>query len=315
MPDRVGGIKMDERIKLGLVGLGSICRKAYMPVLSKETKWTLVGGYARTKERRDDFEREYRVKAYESLTALSEDVDAVIINASTDSHFTLAKFFLEKGIHVMIDKPLAPTVEECERLVFYSVHHQAKLMVNFNRRFAPLYQAVKDEITPTSLIRIVKNRCGRIGPEDALFTLNDDYIHLVDTARWLVDGKLIMEDGNIEVNGDNQLIYAKHRFVSPEGLQVETLLHRDSGKTLELMELVKEGKTVRVIDLATMETDVMNETRIKSPSQWDTVEKVKGFSDAIDAFSDAILLNHEMPSSGMEALATQRVMDSLLRGI
>ena len=64
-----------------------------------------------------------------------------------------------------------------------------------------------------------------------------------------------------------------------------------------------------------METDVKNETRIKSPSQWDTVEKVKGFSDAIDAFSDAILLNKEMPSSGMEALATQRVMDSLLRGI
>ncbi len=156
----------------------------------------------------DDFEREYRVKAYESLTALSEDVDAVIINASTDSHFTLAKFFLEKGIHVMIDKPLHLTVEECED-GFTPVHHQAKLMVNFNRRFAPLYQAVKDEITPTSLIRIVAEPLRPHRTRRCPFTLNDDYIHLVDTARWLVDGKLIMEDGNIEVNGDNQLIYAK----------------------------------------------------------------------------------------------------------
>lgn len=306
---------MEERIKLGLIGLGSICKKAYMPVLKKETKWELVGGYSRTPEKRDAFEKEYRVKAFESLSELADAVDAVIINASTDSHFPLAKFFLEKGIHVLIDKPLAPTVEECERLVFYSVHHQAKLMVNFNRRFAPLYQLLKEEITPTSLIRIVKNRCGRVGPQDALFTLNDDYIHLVDTARWLVDGKLIMEDGNIEVNSENQLIYAKHRFISPEGLQVETLLHRDSGKTLELLELVKEGKTMRVIDLATLETDEKNETRIKSPSQWDTVEKVKGFENAIEAFADALLSNAEMTSSGMEALATQRIMDSLVRGL
>lgn len=306
---------MENRLRIGLVGLGSIAKKAYMPVLSKEDRWVLMGGYSRTKENRDAFQRLYGVPAYDTLAQLAEDCDAVIINASTDAHFTLAKFFLEKGIHVLMDKPLAPTVEECERLVFDSVHSQAKLMVNFNRRFAPLYQLLKKELTPTSLLRIVKNRAHRVGPQEAPFTINDDYIHLVDTARWMVDGKLIMEDGHIAVNSQNQLLYANHRFSSPEGIRIETLLHRDAGKTMESIELIKEGKTLRVLDLATLEIQENDETRIKTPSQWDTVEKVKGFEEAIYAFVTAVQEDKEVPSSGMDALATQRIMDALIRGL
>ncbi|HBT19029.1 MAG TPA: virulence factor MviM [Clostridiaceae bacterium] len=306
---------MENRLRIGLVGLGSITKKAYMPVLSKEDRWVLVGGYSRTKENREAFQRLYGVPAYDTLAQLAEDCEAVIINASTDAHFALAKFFLEKGIHVLMDKPLAPTVEECERLVFDSVHSQAKLMVNFNRRFAPLYKLLKEELTPTSLLRIVKNRAHRVGPQEAAFTINDDYIHLVDTARWMVDGKLIMEDGHIVVNNQNQLLYANHRFSSPEGIRIETLLHRDAGKTMESIELIKEGKTLRVLDLATLEVQENDETRIKSPSQWDTVEKVKGFEEAIYTFVTAVQEDKAVPSSGMDALATQRIMDALIRSL
>ena len=306
---------MDGRVRLGLVGLGNIAKKAYMPVLVKEKDWTLAGCYSRTKENREAFSKEYRVKAYDSLEELSKNIDAVIINASTDSHYGLAKFFLEKGIHVKIDKPLAPTVEECEKLVFASVNNQAKLMVTFNRRFAPLYEKLKKEVTSTSIIRIIKNRSNRIGPEDAKFTINDDYIHLVDTARWLFDGKLIMVDGDVVVNRENQLIYANHSYRSPDGVRIETLLHRDAGKTVEIIEILNEGKALWVIDLATLEIDEDNETRITSPSQWGTVEETKGFEGAINHFINCVFLDEEPRSSGMEALATQRVIDSIIRSI
>ncbi len=306
---------MDGRVKLGLVGLGNIAIKAYMPVLVKEKDWILSGCYSRTKEHREEFGKEYRVKAYDSVEELAKNVDAVIINASTESHFGLAKFFLDLGIHVMIDKPLAPTVDECEKLVFSSVNNQAKLMVTFNRRFAPLYELLKKEITSTSLIRIIKNRSGRVGPEDAKFTINDDYIHLVDTARWFFDGKLIMMDGDVEVNRENHLIYANHCFRSPDGVKIETLLHRDAGKTVEIIEIITEGKTIRVTDLATLEIEENNETRIISPSQWGTVETTKGFEGAIHHFIHCVFLDEEPRSSGMDALATQRVIDSIIRSI
>ena len=304
---------MEGKVRIGLVGLGSICRKAYMPVLTREKDWTLSGCYSRTEEKRKAFAEEFRVKEYDSLEELSKNVDAVIINASTSSHFELAKFFLDKGIHVLMDKPLASTVEECEKLVFSSVHNKAKLMVTFNRRFAPLYRMLKDNITSTSLIRIVKNRASRIGPENAEFTINDDYIHLVDTARWFFDGKLIMVDGSMAINGENHLIYANHYYSSPEGCRIETLLHRDSGKTVEIIEVINEGKTLRVTDLATLEIEENNEKRTITPSQWATVEKTKGFEDAISHFISAVILDHEPESSGMDALATQRVIESIIR--
>ena len=304
---------MDGKLRIGLIGLGSIAKKAYMPVLSVEKDWVLAGCYSRTPENRKAFAEEYRIKEYESLEEISQNVDAVIINASTESHFELAKFFLEKGIHVLMDKPLASSVEECERLVFFSVHNKAKLMVTFNRRFAPLYKMIRDNITSTSLIRIIKNRASRIGPENAEFTITDDYIHLVDTARWFFDGKLIIVDGNIAVNSDDQLIYANHYYNSPEGCKIETLLHRDSGKTVEIIEVINEGKTLRVIDLATVEIEENNEKRIITPSQWETVEKTKGFEDAIKHFVSSVITDTEPESSGMDALATQRVIESIIR--
>lgn len=304
---------MDGKVKIGLIGLGSIARKAYMPVLLRERDWVLSGCYSRTPEKRKAFAEEYRIKEYESLEALSEQVDAVIINSSTESHFELARFFLEKGIHVLIDKPLASSVDECEKLVFASVHNKAKLMVTFNRRFAPLYKMLKDNITSTSLIRIVKNRSSRIGPQSSEFTINDDYIHLVDTARWFFDGKLIMVDGTVAVNSDDHLIYANHYYSSPEGCKIETLLHRDAGKTVEIIEVITEGKTLRVTDLATLEIEENNEKTTISPSQWDTVEKTKGFEDAIVHFVSAIITDQEPESSGMDALATQRVIESIVR--
>ena len=58
---------MDGKVKIGLIGLGSICRKAYMPVLARERDWSLAGCYSRTPENRKAFADEYRIKEFESL--------------------------------------------------------------------------------------------------------------------------------------------------------------------------------------------------------------------------------------------------------
>lgn len=304
---------MEGKVRLGLVGLGSIASKAYMPVLTRETDWTLTGCYARTPEKRAAFSAIHGVPAMDSLEALAEVADAVVVNTSTESHHEVAAFFLDRGIHVLIDKPLTATLKEAEDLVFRSVHHQALLMVSFNRRFVPLYQKVKEAVTPHALVRIVKNRDRRVGPQSADFTLQDDYIHLVDTARWLVQGKLILEDGDIHVNADNQLVYANHRFRSPDGVRVETLLHRNAGRTQETLEIITEGRTLRVRDLATLEVEAEDTLTITAPSQWATVEKTKGFEGVIQHFTRCVVLKEEPRSSGMEALATQRLIDSIIR--
>ncbi|MBD8521130.1 hypothetical protein IAI09_09730 [Lysinibacillus fusiformis] len=57
----------------------------------------------------------------------------------------------------------------------------------------------------------------------------DDYLHLVDTVRWLCDGDLSVQYGNIHTNGENQLLYAQHTYESPRNITFTTAMHRKAG--------------------------------------------------------------------------------------
>lgn len=303
---------MNHKIKVGLVGIGSINEKAYMPVLVKEDNWEIIGAYSRTEKNRNEFENKYNIKAFDTLESLSDEIEAVIINTPTDSHFELAKFFLDKGVHVLVDKPLANTLKEAEELVFHSVHNKKALMVMFNRRYAPNYKILKDSLTSTSIIRIVKHRANRLGPQDAVFTLKDDYIHLIDTALWLFDGNLILSDGKVVVDNKNQLVIANHHFKTKSGAKIETLLHRNTGITKEYIEIINEGQIINVIDFGTIKEEKEEKEIITYPGQWDTVEKTKGFEDGINEFFKSIKNNNEDKHQGKEALKTQRLIDFII---
>ena len=302
---------MNQKIKVGLVGIGAINAKAYMPVLVKEDNWEIVGAYSRSEKNRYKFQNRYNIKAYDSLESLSKNIEAVIINTPTESHHELSKYFLNKGIHVLVDKPLANSLKEAEDLVFHSVHNKKNLMVMFNRRYAPNYKMLKDNLTSSSIIRIVKHRSNRIGPEDSTFTLKDDYIHLIDTALWFFDGNLIFSDGNIVLDNKNQLVLANHHFKTKIGAKIETILHRNTGITKEYIEIINEGQIITVTDFGRIVEEKDGKEIMTYPTQWDTVEKTKGFEDGIKEFFKSIK-NKELKHQGKEALKTQRLIDFII---
>ncbi len=92
---------------------------------------------------------------------------------------------LQAGVHVYVDKPLAETREQSEQLIELADKQHLALMVGFNRRFAPLYQQLKQQASSPVSLRMEKHRLSSIGPHDLGFTLLDDYLHVVDTALWL----------------------------------------------------------------------------------------------------------------------------------
>ncbi len=81
-------------------------------------------------------------------------------------------------------------MEQAEQLVELSEKYNRKLMVGFNRRFVPMYVAAKEQANDISWIRIEKHRTNKVGPYTYDFTMLDDYLHIVDTARWLANDDL-----------------------------------------------------------------------------------------------------------------------------
>lgn len=78
---------------------------------------------------------------------------------------------LKRGRHVYVDKPLAATLEQAEALLTLAARLQRILMVGFNRRFAPLYQRLKQDMQHVASLRMDKHRSDSVGPQDVRFTL------------------------------------------------------------------------------------------------------------------------------------------------
>ncbi len=106
---------------------------------------------------------EYGGRVFESLDALAAEVDAVVVAAPTTEHATLGCRLLQAGVHVMIEKPIASTLEEADRLIeaagdrvlavghveFYNPAVQALLEFGLPPGFAEVHRM--GEFSPRSL--------------------------------------------------------------------------------------------------------------------------------------------------------------------
>ncbi|MBE6831269.1 MAG: gfo/Idh/MocA family oxidoreductase, partial [Ruminococcaceae bacterium] len=86
-----------SKIRIGMIGLGSIAQKVYLPFLSAEKNWTLTGGYSPTEWKRSQLCGMYRIKAFPNLTDLLRETDAVFVSSSTESHYEIVSEALKHG--------------------------------------------------------------------------------------------------------------------------------------------------------------------------------------------------------------------------
>ncbi|WP_337019809.1 Gfo/Idh/MocA family oxidoreductase [Oceanobacillus massiliensis] len=298
--------------RVGIVGLGGIAQKAYLPILSKEKDWQLMGAFSPGVEKRKQICSQYRMQEYSNLPALAGVCDAIFVHSSTASHFEVVAELLNKGIDVYVDKPLASTVAEAEKLVTLSKNKGRKLMVGFNRRFSPMYVAAKKQAKDTSWISFEKHRANSIGPGSYQFTMLDDYIHLVDTVRWLADSELHVKYSEIKMNQDDHLTRAQHIFEAQDGMVLHTAMHRHAGSNLEQLEMQTDGATIRIKNMRLTEIEQQQGRTSIEPSSWDSILKQRGFENAVDHFIQCINRDFQPESDGEEGLKTQMLLDSLL---
>lgn len=295
-----------------MVGLGGIAQKAYLPILTKETDWNFIGAFSPTVEKRKKICKQYRIQDFDSLSALLQNCDAVFVHSSTASHYEIVSEALKNEVDVYVDKPLAATVAEAEKLVELSNKHGRKLMVGFNRRFAPMYVEAKEKAARPAWVRFEKHRIDGIGPSPFQVTMLDDYIHLVDTVRWLADGDLHVMFKNISVNDENQLIYAQHTYESSRQVTFNTSMHRKAGTNLEQLEFMTEGFIIRVKNMNVMEVEQNNTITTKTPPSWETILKQRGFENAVRHFIDCVQHDIQPSVDGLEGLKSQMLVEELL---
>lgn len=174
-------------MKIGILGLGDIARKAYLPLIGQ---WPGITPVLCTRNRAmgEQLSRRYRVgQGVEDYRALiGTGIDAVMIHAATEAHEALAAYFLQQGLPVFVDKPLADSAAACERLYELAERHRQPLYVGFNRRHLPLLAQQLPDLQAGQLdglraIRWEKHRHNL--PGELRTFVFDDFIHALDSVN------------------------------------------------------------------------------------------------------------------------------------
>ncbi|WP_445487120.1 Gfo/Idh/MocA family oxidoreductase [Rhodopseudomonas sp. RCAM05734] len=126
----------------------------------------------------------------ESLIAAG--VDAVTIAAPTHLHHQVALACIAKGIHVLVEKPIASTVEEGREIVEAARKAGVTLMVGHVERFNPAVAAVKQAIKDEDILSIAITRVGPFPPRMSdVGVVIDLAVHDIDLIRWFTESDIV----------------------------------------------------------------------------------------------------------------------------
>lgn len=294
-----------------MVGLGDIAEKAYLPVLSAQ-KGIELHLMTRNRENLHRLAERYHIQhRFHSLEALIEaGIQAAFVHASTSAHVEIARKLLERGIDVYVDKPIDYTFSKAKELVELAREKERILMVGFNRRFVPLYQELKNVNDP-KLIVMEKNRVGQ--PDRARTFIFDDFIHVVDTLRYLLPGPV--ESLQVDFRKENGRLYHVLARMNGGGATAVGIMNRDSGITEEKVEVMGPGEKRTVRNVTEMHVFRNGEERVMRSGDWEPTLHRRGFEQIVSAFSEAVRQRQNPEPSPVDSLETHEWCEKILEQI
>ena len=275
----------DSILPVAVIGLGDIAQKAYLPVLTALPGldlWLMT----RDRGKVDRLGDAYRIAPDRRFTDLDELIErgglrAAFVHAATDQHVPIVERLLAGGIDVYVDKPLDYTIEGARHLVDLAERAGRSLTVGFNRRHAPSYVQAKER--PRDLIVLQKNREGLAEAPRSL--IYDDFIHVVDSLRFLVPGEIEHVDVRSRVRGG--LLEHLVLTLAGDGFTALGIMNRMSGSTEEILEVSGSDSKREVHNLAEV-IDHRGQPTIRRRGDWVSVARQRGIEQVVTGFLDAV---------------------------
>jgi predicted dehydrogenase len=184
-----GGTKL---LRVGVVGVG-VMGSNHARVLAGLSGVVLAGVADPDRGQRDLVNRVLGCPAVVDLEALLKlGVDAITIAAPTHLHHEIALACIDRGIHVLVEKPIASSVEEGRDIIAAARRAGVTLMVGHVERFNPAVQTIKDAIRGEHILSIAITRVGPFPPRMSnVGVVIDLAVHDIDLIRWFTDSEIV----------------------------------------------------------------------------------------------------------------------------
>ncbi|MFX0033505.1 MAG: Gfo/Idh/MocA family protein [Candidatus Hodarchaeota archaeon] len=138
---------MNDFVKFGIVGVGSVWR--YHKLGSKNNpKIKFTAAYDINQDNLAKAAKYSKFETYSNLdTFLKSDINAILVLVPHYLHKDIVVAAAEAGKHVLCEKPMAPTLEECDEMIHATKKAGVKFMIAENHRFLPAHQLIKDMLS------------------------------------------------------------------------------------------------------------------------------------------------------------------------
>ena len=296
-------------MKIGMIGIGDIAKKAYLPVLT-QTPGIELHICTRNEDTLQTLKHMYsQIHTYLSIDEWIESgIKGAFVHAATDAHEAIIDQLLDAGIHVYVDKPITADIKSTIRLVEKADQKGLLLMTGFNRRYAPSYHQLKDIKEPNMII-MQKNR-GKQAGEIRSFIF-DDFIHVLDTVLYVFPYKI----DSITIRGikrDDLLHQLNIQLDSKEATAIG-IMNREAGTTEESLEVMSSEKTVRVFDVNETRHYQNKQISVQAMNDWQPTLEKRGFYQIIDAFLTELQKENQKPSIYEDSLLTHKLAEDIVR--
>ena len=199
-------------IKVGIIGCGKIAQVRHIPEYAANPNTEVYGFYDINLARAEELASQYGGKAFASYEELLADecIEAVSVCAANHVHAEITIAALKAGKHVLCEKPMAVTLEECEAMVAAAKESGKYLMIGQNQRLAKAHAKAKELIEQGAIGRVLTFRTifGHGGPETwsvdpgkntwffdktkaAMGAMADLGIHKTDMIQYVLGSKIV----------------------------------------------------------------------------------------------------------------------------
>lgn len=259
---------MIEKIRCGVVGIGYFGKFHVEKYLrSSQAKLMCVADINPAKC--NEFIQTYNIPAYTNFKKMVNQIDAVSIAVPTIEHYRIAKYFLEHGKHVLLEKPMTTTLQEADILINLSQQKNCLLQIGYLERFNPIVNELsKAKIDPYRIQSIrsssfkMRNKDVNVvldlmihdidlilsmtsSPIKKINALDSHYLH--DTENYAHAKILFENNSSAEIKANRNFvkeerktkIFDKEKIYSLDFLNNEIVTHDKNGIYLESLQFLK----------------------------------------------------------------------------
>jgi predicted dehydrogenase len=247
-----------RKIRTAVVGVGALGRH-HLRWLSELDHSELVGLYDTDAEKAGTYAKQYKVKAFDSLEQLGEEVEAVSVVVPTTHHFDNASGLIDRGVHCLIEKPVTLSVEQASKLAQAAQHKNVKVTVGQIESFNPAVRALAAyDIRPAF---IEAHRLAAFDPRGTdVAVVLDLMIHDIDLVLMFIKAEIVDIQASAVAVASETADIANARLTFDNGAVANLTASRISLNPMRKLRIFQQSGYFS-LDLAKKQADIYRMAR------------------------------------------------------